>query len=247
MQELSDNLTGGNPILAPPFFEPEAVLPTGQPGNHFLYARFTQPLDIASVLDGSSSGASNSGLVGSVLVTAVNQASNISVPISGRAFINGQTFVSVPGGGTELQTWVTRNASGNPTIFQTDENGIELLDDDGNPIPLQEGNPGLGFPGVQSLFAGASDLVMPSTFVFIPDDDGSLAQFDTFPTGAQITLRATTAVLAENGNQLSGSVLASTTVGPDFISPEVITTPACLLYTSPSPRDLSTSRMPSSA
>ena len=32
-----------------------------------------------------------------------------------------------------------------------------------------------------------------------------------------------------------------------FAAPEVRGNPACLLYTSPSPRDLSTSRMPSSA
>ena len=35
--------------------------------------------------------------------------------------------------------------------------------------------------------------------------------------------------------------------GPSTTAPTTTDTPPCLLYTSPSPRDLSTSRMPSSA
>ena len=43
------------------------------------------------------------------------------------------------------------------------------------------------------------------------------------------------------------SVEVNFNVLPDTILPTFDTAPVCLLYTSPSPRDLSTSRMPSSA
>ena len=52
------------------------------------------------------------------------------------------------------------------------------------------------------------------------------------------------------GKNLTNETLTSTAnfvASPDTIQPYLIKSECCLLYTSPSPRDLSTSRMPSSA
>ena len=66
-QDLIENLRleGGveNEIRPVPQWPTGAVLPSGLPGNHFLYVSFTQPLDLATVLDGTP-GSSNSGLSG---------------------------------------------------------------------------------------------------------------------------------------------------------------------------------------
>ena len=45
----------------------------------------------------------------------------------------------------------------------------------------------------------------------------------------------------------TGEALASLFANADRLAPHVLAMGGCLLYTSPSPRDLSTSRMPSSA
>ncbi|MGK0219065.1 MAG: hypothetical protein ACI9HE_002566 [Planctomycetota bacterium] len=212
-QDLVDNLRPANDVLPVPRFEPTAVLPTGAAGNHFMAARFSQPLDIDTVLDGSSGGISNSGLTGALLVSRIEPISGDSFPVIGRAFLNGQTYVSGPNG-IELQTWVRAGAGGKPTIFQ--EDGV---------TPLVPGNPGLGFPGTETDFAGSELLVAPGVVVFIPDLDGSLALHETFPTGVQVKMKITTAVQAINGKALAGNALACSTVGDDIYGPEILQTP----------------------
>src|SRR5687768_3178084 len=44
-EQLAANVTFTNPILPTTEWPTAAVLPDSQPGNHFLYARFTQALD----------------------------------------------------------------------------------------------------------------------------------------------------------------------------------------------------------
>lgn len=208
--DLTENLRPNNLILPVPRFEADPVLPSGAEGNHFLYARFTQDLRIDSVLDPSPLGQANSGLIGSVSVIAIDPLTGTSIPIAGRAFINGQTYAGLPQGdppSLALQTWVERGPDGRPVATRPE---------------------GIGFPGTEGNFNGAGVLVAPNTLVFVVDEDGNLATHETFPTdpSLQIRMRITTAVRAANGKFLAEQVLASTTVGDDFVTPEIIVSAA---------------------
>ena len=205
-QDLFDNLIPGNPILPVPRFAESALLPSGAEGNHFLYARFTREIDIASVLDSSPAGG-NSGMTGVVNVVATDPISGDSLPIVGRAFVGGQTFAGELVGNPPLfplQRWVALDSSGNTMVLRAE---------------------GLGFPGTQGSFNGSHLLVSDKTLLFVPDADGDLSTFETFPTGVQIRMQISTALRATNGEFLQGRALASSTVGPDVLSPEVVRSP----------------------
>ena len=94
---------------------------------------------------------------------------------------------------------------------------------------MLEPNPAIpeaqGFPGVSSQVADAETLVSPSTILFVADDDADLATFDTFPSGVTLRFRASTALVAANGEALQEQVLAVTTVGQDLQTPEIALTP----------------------
>ena len=73
-----------------------------------------------------------------------------------------------------------------------------------------------------------------------------------YPEGRESSavMQALTIVQNENGGSLTGELMqdvADHLQMPTISVQEVATFYDCLLYTSPSPRDLSTSRMPSSA
>lgn len=206
-QDLVANLTLANPILPVPKFDPDPILPSGLPGNHFLVARFKQAIDIDSVLDPSPGSEANSGLTGAVSVVAIDPVSGTSLPVLGRAFLDGKTL------GKELQgsppqrpveRWVENDEFGRPTAVTPE---------------------GVGFPGTEGNFQGSSQLIGKNVFVFVPDADGNLSTHETFPEDFEIRLRFTTAVLARNGKSLQEPVLACTTVDDDTLSPEVIVTP----------------------
>ena len=205
LEDLTNNLTQVNPILPPTEWRPQAVLPSSASGNHFIYARFTRNLDIASILSGA--GGVN-GFTGNISVVQVADASTVE-SVSGIAFIGGRTFG--PGmdpdnpGDLVPRQWVSRNPMGN----------LVAEDVDGS-------FPGLGFPGTETGFAGDNVLVDPNTFVFVADTDGNLQTHETFPAGnVQIQLRIGTGVLSVDGENLPFTAVASTTVGPDSIGPEV--------------------------
>ena len=63
------------------------------------------------------------------------------------------------------------------------------------------------------------------------------------------TIRTLMAGLVPAGAAMSGAYSAAAVLGEELSGSETLggLAAACLLYTSPSPRDLSTSRMPSSA
>ena len=131
-----------------------------------------------------------------------------------RAFINGRTYAGVATGSPPrlpLQAWIGLDGAGKPIAL--DVNGSF---------------PGLGFPGTQSAvgFQGSSNLVRPDTFVFVPDADGDLATLEAFPAGRQIRQAINQSVLSTSGEPLVRQAVASTTVGVDVVSPEVIATPA---------------------
>jgi len=213
-ETLRQNVTLTNPILPPTEWRDVPELPTGEAGNHFLYVRFSQPIDVDSVMDGSTGAIGKNNLRGSITIVATNPATGETTTIPGRAFIGGMTYGSVdPDDPTRLvlERWI----------------GLQ----DGQPVALEVNGerPGLGFPGTEGTFAGAADLVSPRTFVFVPDANDDLdstvapgVAYETFPRGVQIRMTMTRGVLSTRGEALEEEGLASTTVGPDGIAPEVL-------------------------
>ena len=217
LADLTGNVTPLNPVLPVTEWPIETRLPNGESGNHYLYAEFSQPLDVASVLDSSSAGQANFGLLGTITVLALDPGTGLSVPVAGRVFIDGQTYARPdPDNPSRLlfERWVQLDSQGVPRATTLD------IDGDGQPE-------GLGFPGTQSPngFAGASKLISPNTFVFVVDSDNDLSTHEQFPSNRQIKLRATRAVKSQNGKLLAQQVVANCTVGSDLIAPEVATTP----------------------
>ncbi len=211
-QDLIDNVRLTNPVLPPATWPVNPVLPNGLGGNHFIYARLSQPIDVDSVLDPSPSGQANSGLTGTITVVGIDPVSGSSIPVKGRAFIGGQTYSGAATGSPpqlQLQPWVTAGLGGVPIANPAVDN-----DNDGIPD-------GLGFPGTQdnTSFQGENVLALPQTFVFVADTDGDLTTHETFPAGLQIKLKATRAVTGAGGIALRNQAVASTTVGPDVIPP----------------------------
>ncbi len=210
--DLAANVTLQNPVLPVTEWPPAPELPSGDPGNHFLYAQFTQPIKVKAILDSSPGGQTSFGLLGPILVVAVDPSTGQALPVAGRSFIGGKTFApdpANPGGQLELQKWVGLDSSGKP-VAKTVHGAL----------------PGLGFPGTESAaFSGGAQLLATSTFVFVVDSDGDLTTHETFPSGRQIRLSATTAVLSTSFEELTLPVLGSATVGGDSLSPEVELTP----------------------
>lgn len=209
--DLISNVRANNPVLPGPLYPAGSILPTGEPGNQFMYARFTQELDINSVLDSSPGGQAAQGLTGAISVVALDPATGETSPVVGRAFIGGQTYSGIVVGSPPalpLQTWVELDGNGKPVA--ADVNGD---------------TPGLGFPGTQGDFGGSADLVSPNSFVFVVDSDGDLSTHESFPTGRQIRMRISNAVRGSGGAGLIDRALASTLVGTDTIAPEVLVAP----------------------
>ena len=200
------NISAQNPVLPPTPWPSQAVLPSGAAGNHFVAVRFTRALDVDSVLAATSAGAAQSGLAGSILVLALDPAAQTAEVVRGRGFIGGRTYAQ-GGAGLELQAWVQAGPEG---PVAADVAGAA---------------PGLGFPGTESPFAGALALTGDDTFVFVADADGNLATHETFPSGRQIVVRVTQAVESSDHAALARTAVASATVGPDAIAPEISSVP----------------------
>ena len=206
MDDIVANVSRSNPILPTTFQEPTTTLPNGQPGNHYLYANFTQVLDPFSVVNPSPSSPT---LSGAVSVTTIDPFSGASLPASGRVFVGGKTLVGPATGSPPqltLQQWVQEDPA-NPGF-------LEAL--------VPEAN---GFPGVNSFIPNAAELISEKTIVFIADTDNDLTTLEILPSGVQIRFTATNALKAANGESLRDQVMASTTVGVDELAPEVITAP----------------------
>jgi YVTN family beta-propeller protein len=210
LDDLVSNVTLANPVLPVTEWPAQSVLPNGEAGNHYVYAQFTQTIEVDTVLSPSPNAQASFGLAGAINVVAVDPQSGLTSPVPGRGFIGGRTYASASGGGLELQQWV-------------------VLDDAGNAVAADVGGafPGAGFPGTGSVsFAGADKLLAETTFVFVADSDGDLTTLETFPPNRQIQLRATSSVLSTAGKGLETPVLGGSTVGLDSLAPEVALTPA---------------------
>ena len=218
--DLINNVSLSNPVHTGPVFEETAVLPNGAQGNQFLHARFTSPIDVDSVLSNLPSEQSPGGtsLTGSIEVLYVDPTTGDMTEIAGRSFVGGQTYSGGPSGDPvrmELETWVSSDGT-------LDDNGLEIMHVNASVDNDSDNEPdGLGFPGVLSNFSTAADLLLPESFVFIPDSDNDLATFETFPEGGQILLVMQTSVLSIDGLPLDYKAVACSTVGLDLIGPEV--------------------------
>ncbi len=212
--DLIANVTQTNPVRSPPVYPTNPILPSGDTGNHFVYAEFTGDLDIASVLDASPGAQSNSSLTGTITLVALDPTTGAIVPVPARVFINGFTYAGsvIPGSNPPalpFQHWVELDGtSGLPTA----------LDVDG-------ATPGADFPGVAHLFTGAEKLISPKTIVFVADNDGNLATEETFPANRELRLRITTAVRNTFGKFQKQQATVTFTVGADNLRPEVARTP----------------------
>ena len=204
--DLERNLTPTNGVKAPTEWKIDAVLPNNDLGNHFVTARFSRPVDELTVLIQAAATGGDNNLVGNIQVVQVEPLTGATIPIAGRGFIGGMTFGSAdPGNPTQLlyERWVDLDANGKPIAVDAR---------------------GLGFPGTQSAlgFGGANELVDPRTFVFVVDSDGDLTTHETFPSNVQIQLKIGRGVKAADGRTLEQEALASSTVGPDTVPPEVL-------------------------
>ncbi len=215
--DLIDNVRLDNPVHSVASYPSQAVLPNGQPGNHFLVAEFTGPLLLESILSDSPSQLSSNSFTGAIIVKAVDSVAGTSTVIPGQAFINRQTYGSTPTGvpaRLPLETWFSAN--GTPLGFDLNNDGSVVFPDE---------YPGVGFPGTTSPFAGSAQLHAANKLVFVADSDGDLSTPETFPTGVQVIMEIQVSTLDSQGRQLNAPAHASSTVGLDSLAPEVRSTP----------------------
>jgi len=208
LADLKNNVTLTNPVLPPVQWKPTAELPNAEPGNHFIYTRFSQPLRVDSVLSNAQASGSPNNLTGNIQVVTVDPMNGNTVPVKGRGFIAGMTFGSFSNSASfQLESWVTLDSTGKP-VATAFTGGAQ---------------PGLGFPGTQGTgFAGANLLVDPSTFVFVVDSDADLTTHELFPAGFQIQVKITRGVISNTNRPLTAEGVASSTVGLDTIPPEIL-------------------------
>lgn len=194
-QTLESNVTGNNGVLPVATFTTTAELPNGDPGNHFIHFAFSHKLDVDSILSDLLANQTNSGLTGSLNVIGYDPATETSVTLQGRGFVNGFTYYNEGG------VLVKRQA------VEANGDMVSILD-----------ARAAGFPN----YPGAADLVTQKSFTFVADTDGNLATFDMFPSDRLIRLVVTAAVLDTEGDILEQEICTATTVGPDNAPPEVL-------------------------
>lgn len=192
---LHQYVSGNNGVLPVATLPTSAVLPDGNPGNHFLHFAFTHKLKVESILSNLLADQSNSGLTGALTVLAYDPSTETSVAVTGRGFVNGYTYYN-EGGVLRLVQAV-----------EADGNDVHVLDSRAN-----------GFPS----FAGAADLVGKKAFVFIADTDNDLTTLETFPANRLIRLVVTNAVRDSENDILEQEVGVATTVGADSNPPQVL-------------------------
>ncbi len=210
IEDLLLNLTPTNPILPVTEWPETEILPSNLAGNHFIYARFSQNIDVNSVLNQSVASGVDNNLTGAISVLQVNSTLGTTIPVPGIGFVGGRTY------GPTVDP-------DNPTAFLLTEWVRELPGQNQNAAQSVNGAfPGDGFPGTEGGFNGAGDLLGDNVFCFVVDSDGDLNTHETFPAGVQIQLKISEAVLSVSAARLADPALASSTVGPDMVTPEVM-------------------------
>lgn len=193
---LQNNVNGNNGVLPVATFDTTAILPDGSPGNHYIQFMFSHKLDVDSVLSDLLANQTNSGLTTAVSVLAYNPATESTVTLSGRGFVNGFTFFNVAG--ALVKTLAVEDVDGTVTVVDSRADGFPLG------------------------FNGAEDLVTKKAFVFVADTDDDLSTIETFPAATLIRLVITNAVRDSEGGVLEQEVTTATTVGLDPNPPDVL-------------------------
>ncbi|MEC8650999.1 MAG: hypothetical protein VXY92_00430 [Planctomycetota bacterium] len=192
---LKQFVNGSNGVLPVATLPTTAVLPNGDPGNHFLHFTFSHKLDPDSILSSLLADQSNSGLGGALTVLAYDPATETTITVPGRGFVNGITYFNEGGQLVRVQA------------VEADGNNVNVLD------PRAA-----GFPS----YPGAADLVSNKSFTFVADTDGNLQSLETFPDNRLLRLIVTNAVRDTENDILEQEVGVATTVGPDPNPPEVL-------------------------
>ena len=192
---LRQYVNGNNGVLPVATLPTTAVLPDGNPGNHFLHFTFSHKLRVDSILSPLLADQGNSGLAGSLSILAYDPVTETSTTVRGRGFVNGYTYFNV-GGVLQLTRAV-----------EADGTGVRILDARAN-----------GFPS----YPGAADLVSRKSFVFVADDDDDLTQLDLFPSNRLLRVIVTNAVRNSENDILEQEIGVATTVGPDTAPPQVL-------------------------
>ncbi|MCA8975979.1 MAG: hypothetical protein KDC98_14750, partial [Planctomycetes bacterium] len=194
---LKANAKGANGVLPVATLSPTALLPDGNPGNHFLHFTFSHKLDVDSILSNLLANQGNSGLTGALNILAYDPATETSTTVQGRGFVNGYTYYNVNG---QLEK-----------VLAVEANGSNIQ------LPAGETR-AAGFPS----FAGAADLVGKKSFTFVADTDDDLTTIETFPANRLLRIVVTNAVLDTENDILEQEVATATTVGADPNPPQVL-------------------------
>jgi hypothetical protein len=192
---LRQFVNGNNGVLPVATLPVTAVLPDGNPGNHFLHFAFSHKLDANSIISNLLADQANSGLGGALTILAYDPATETQVVVQGRGFVNGFTYYN-EGGALRLVQAV-----------EADGAGIRVIDPRAN-----------GFPN----YAGAADLVGRKSFTFVADADNDLTTLETFPNNRLLRIVVTNAVRDSENDLLEQEVGVATTVGADPNPPEVL-------------------------
>lgn len=193
---LKRYVNGNNGVLPVATLPTSAVLPDGNPGNHFLHFTFTHKLDVDSILSNLLADQANSGLGGSLSILAYDPATETSVTVPGRGFVNGYTYYNVGGALQKVLAVETDGGS-----------GVNIVD-----------ARAAGFPS----YAGAADLVTNKSFTFVADSDNDLTTFETFPNNRLLRIIVTNAVRDSENDILEQEIGVATTVGSDPNPPQVL-------------------------
>lgn len=241
LDDLFDNpSTDINPVLPPAAWPSLAVNPANALGNHFVVVSFTGDINETSVLDPTASGLANNGLTGAITVVAYDKTTGESVPVPGRAFINGYTYF---GAGPTRERWVTASGSAAVSARTFSRDGVDV-------------SPGVGYPGTSDAdsgvpngaFASAGNYISPNTFMFVVDSDNDLTSYETFPANKtiRVVIKGTELGEIEGGVQSTrgfylenGGVATSAIAGDDGGPPlPLLDGPGGRIVTSPQDLDI---------
>ncbi|MEM8710519.1 MAG: beta-propeller fold lactonase family protein [Planctomycetota bacterium] len=195
--EIAALVDGATPVQPPVAFPTDAILPSGEPGNHYFLAEFTAPVDPELPC---FSGCSGGGcIIDELGVFTFDPVSHERLEVPGRVFVGGYT----KNASGELEQWVRVNpASGQLEALRSEA---------------------AGFPGVgSSSFAGAERLVAPEALVAVMDSDGDLSTFETFPAEESIQLVIPEALCSVGGQHIGVPLVASTSVGAGMQGPSIV-------------------------
>ncbi len=139
---LQKHQTGENRVLPPARFPRQAILPDGGVGNQFLLFRFSQPVDVATVLRFEG-----------IQVLAYNPATEQTLGVRGRWFVGGVT--SAPG-----------NPVGTLRVVEVTAGGLAVVNPEGDGFPSGfQGDALLGRPNSVVFVADPDgDLRTPDAF-----------------------------------------------------------------------------------